>query len=164
MSPRSSTSRMDVARSNEGKLERIISAKPPPRPQNFHPLSAKPFDPKRNFSNVVKIDKKFIGENDSTNSTPVLKSYTDNPTNGLDVCPFGEDKQENNMKKLKSLLTRRLSLNNDRRFQQAPDTKFTDHQTRIIKLDLIGANSHSGATNEVFSSSKLSGSYPKIVY
>ena len=141
---------------NGGKLEKIISSKP--NPNSSSPVlskGAKPFDPKRNFSKLVKIDKKFVSEQSSLPPQTYLKykpnfnedddedSKSTSGENSVVDKPIGESKtieqrEESNLKKLKSLLSRRLSLNSDRRFKHVENV-LVDHQTDIIKLSLINS-------------------------
>jgi hypothetical protein len=145
-----------ISMENGGKLEKIISSKP--NPNSSSPVlskGAKPFDPKRNFSKLVKIDKKFVSEQSSLPPQTYLKykpnfnedDEEDNKSttgeNSVVDKSIGEPKtieqrEESNLKKLKSLLSRRLSLNSDRRFKHV-ENALVDHQTDIIKLNLINS-------------------------
>lgn len=143
-----------ISMENGGKLEKIISSKP--NPNSSSPVlskGAKPFDPKRNFSKLVKIDKKFVSEQSSLPPQNYLKykpnfneddeedSKSTSGENSVIDKPESktiEQREESNLKKLKSLLSRRLSLNSDRRFKHVENV-LVDHQTDIIKLSSINS-------------------------
>lgn len=184
ISPRSSATKtpsnenMVNARLNEGKIEKII-VKPPQPPSTL----AKHFDVKNNFSNVLKIDKKFcLSESDRElnrrnsfsqkflnsirkngknreNGTIIIeeKNVGENKKSETSVGKIGTDEsslkspsseiksvynknEENKLKNLKSLLNRRLSLNNelvDRKLKNNIE-KFKDND--IIKENCINSS------------------------